>query len=46
MNYIKMDEPVCPKQHARPVWYAYGAKIFYPEVFCGRMQEPLLDEVR
>ena len=33
MNYIKMDEPVCPKQHARPVRYACGAKIFYPEFF-------------
>jgi hypothetical protein len=46
MNYIKMDETVCPKQHAGPVWYVYEAKMFNPEVFCGCMQEPLLDEVR
>ncbi len=45
MNYVDIDDPVCPKQHAGYAKWMLGQSLL-SENFCGRMQELALDDAR
>ncbi|BCT67660.1 hypothetical protein [Nitrosospira sp. NRS527] len=45
MNYIKMDEPSYPKRYSRHAEWV-RSQTFNSESFGGRVQEPVLDDVR
>ncbi|SCX57357.1 hypothetical protein SAMN05720354_11930 [Nitrosospira sp. Nsp1] len=45
MNYIKMDEPAYPKRYSRHAEWV-RSQTFNSESFGGRVQEPVLDDVR
>ena len=45
MNYVNMDDSVCPEQYAWHVKWMHGQNLL-SESFYGRMQESVLDDVR